>query len=71
MKSVGVLLRYPAADQPAEATYTPRQRVEVVEGPHRAEQLRVAVVGAGNLARWVHLPAIGNCLASNSAPSAP
>ena len=59
MKSVGVLLRYPAADQPADAAYTPRQRVELVARPQRAGQLRVAVVGAGNLARWVHLPIIG------------
>ncbi len=59
LKSVGVLIRYPAADQAAETTYVPRRRVEVLPRPHRAKQLRVAVVGAGNLARWVHLPVIG------------
>jgi predicted dehydrogenase/threonine dehydrogenase-like Zn-dependent dehydrogenase len=59
LKSVGVLIRYPAADQPAETAYLPRRRVEVLPRPHRAKQLRVAVVGAGNLARWVHLPVIG------------
>ena len=38
--------------------YVPLRRVEVLPKPHRAAQLRVAVVGAGNLARWVHLPVI-------------
>jgi predicted dehydrogenase/threonine dehydrogenase-like Zn-dependent dehydrogenase len=61
--SVAVLLRYPAADdeRPAD-TFAPRRRVEVVGGkvqPRRdARELRVALVGAGNIARWAHVPAL-------------
>lgn len=53
--SLAVLLNYPAA---SDAVTSPQStgRVEV----HRAEaggsELGVALVGAGNLARWVHLP---------------
>ena len=53
--SLAVLLNYPAA---ADTATSPQStgRVEV----HRAEvggsELGVALVGAGNLARWVHLP---------------
>lgn len=58
--SLAVILRYPAAEssQPV-AAFEPRRRVEVTApksiGAERSE-LRVALVGAGNLARWAHLP---------------
>lgn len=58
-RSVAVLLRYPSADTPpARTSFTPRRRVEVVTRAHGAAELRVGLVGAGNLARWVHLPII-------------
>jgi predicted dehydrogenase/threonine dehydrogenase-like Zn-dependent dehydrogenase len=58
-RSVAVLLRYPTADRLARPEgVAPLRRVEVVTRPHRAGQLRVGLVGAGNLARWVHLPVI-------------
>jgi predicted dehydrogenase len=57
-KSVAVLLRYPTAGTPTQTAYTPLTRLQVVTAPHRAEHVRVALVGAGNLARWVHLPTI-------------
>jgi predicted dehydrogenase len=55
--SVAVLLRYETArsvDRPGP--FTPRTRVEVAPRAHGSGDLRVALVGAGNLARWVHLP---------------
>jgi predicted dehydrogenase len=55
--SVAVLLRYPTADTvAAPPPFSPRRRVEIAGRPHGASALRVALVGAGNLARWVHLP---------------
>ena len=56
--SVAVLLRYPTPDSRASTSFTPHRRVEVVNRPHGTGDLRVALVGAGNLARWVHLPII-------------
>jgi predicted dehydrogenase len=55
--SLAVVLRYPAADldTPA-AAFAPCRRIDVAARPHGAADVRVAVVGAGNLARWVHLP---------------
>lgn len=56
--SLAVLLRYPAADstRPAEE-FLPEHRVDVA--PRQAKAgLGVALVGAGNLARWAHLPAL-------------
>lgn len=60
--SLAVLLRYPAADSPEPAAgFEPRRRVEVA--PSRASvsssnELGFALVGAGNLARWAHMPAL-------------
>ena len=56
--SLAVLLKYPAAESLAPKAFAPRRRVEVVTRAHGAGELRVALVGAGNLARWVHLPII-------------
>ncbi len=55
--SLAVLLRYPAARSAESApAFTPRRKVEVVAPSQRTDELRVALVGAGNLARWTHLP---------------
>src|SRR5581483_9433272 len=53
--SLAVLLRYPAADssQPA-AEFQPTRKVEV--NPVSGSAMGVALVGAGNLAKWEHLP---------------
>ncbi|MFN2481789.1 MAG: Gfo/Idh/MocA family protein, partial [Pyrinomonadaceae bacterium] len=61
--SVAVLLRYPAADdERAAESFAPRRRVEIardrVEPRGDAKELRVALVGAGNIARWAHVPAL-------------
>ena len=55
--SLAVLLRYPAADEPDPAgSFTPRVRVEAAAPAAAARgDLQVALVGAGNLARWHHL----------------
>jgi predicted dehydrogenase/threonine dehydrogenase-like Zn-dependent dehydrogenase len=54
--SLAVLLRYPAAEsaQPV-AEFQPVRRVEVAPVSPSSE-MGVALIGAGNLARWVHLP---------------
>jgi predicted dehydrogenase len=57
-RSLAVLLKYPTASAPAEAVaFTPRRRVDIAPAkPHGSGALRIGLVGAGNLARWVHLP---------------
>jgi predicted dehydrogenase len=60
--SLAVLLRYPAADAPEPATgFEPRRRVEVATArasSPSSKELGFALVGAGNLARWAHMPAL-------------
>jgi predicted dehydrogenase len=54
--SLAVLLRYPSADAPT-AVYTPVRRVDNAAAPAAKEgKVQVALVGAGNLAKWSHLP---------------
>jgi predicted dehydrogenase/threonine dehydrogenase-like Zn-dependent dehydrogenase len=56
--SLGVLLRYPESDFSREPEkFTPQRRVNL---PGRAAKsdLKVALIGAGNLARWAHLPSL-------------
>jgi predicted dehydrogenase len=62
-QSLAVVLEYPAAAEPdALAGFRPERRVEIAaEG--RGEnapsgELRFALVGAGNIAKWAHLPAL-------------
>ena len=52
--SLAVLLQYPRAEAGTEA---PRflHRVDLPRSTNQSE-LKVALIGAGNLARWVHLP---------------
>ncbi|MFN2512077.1 MAG: bi-domain-containing oxidoreductase [Pyrinomonadaceae bacterium] len=64
--SLAVLLRYPAATEAVspELTFAPRRRVEIsatkeqTTAGHAGSEIRVALVGAGNIARWEHLPAL-------------
>ena len=56
--SVGVLLQYPRSASPnGSHSYAPQHRIEL---PRRAAKsdLKIALVGAGNLARWAHLPSL-------------
>ena len=58
-KSLAVLLRYRASEEkPPEIKFIPKRRAEVA-APQQAS-MRVALVGAGNLARWSHLPNLKN-----------
>lgn len=54
--SLAVLLRYPAVESSQPVTdFHPKRRVDVSQTPS-SSTTGIALVGAGNLARWVHLP---------------
>jgi predicted dehydrogenase/threonine dehydrogenase-like Zn-dependent dehydrogenase len=53
--SLAVVLRYPEPASGAEV-YRPKTRVEISVPAPDGARLRVGAIGAGNLARWVHLP---------------
>lgn len=56
--SLAVLLQYPAATAPDPvAHFEPKRRVDLaIPGDRKTSGFGVAVVGAGNLAKWEHLP---------------
>ena len=55
--SLAVVLRYPAAaEQDPVRDYRPDRTVEARRGGPLVGKIGAALVGAGNLARWVHLP---------------
>lgn len=56
--SLAVLLRYPASqDSESLPAFAPQRKIQAAGRTDTgANELRVALVGAGNLARWVHLP---------------
>jgi predicted dehydrogenase/threonine dehydrogenase-like Zn-dependent dehydrogenase len=55
--SLAVLVKYPAADLAEPLLgFQPKRRVEVNGHAGASSAIGVALVGAGNLARWVHLP---------------
>lgn len=63
--SLAVLLRYPDADTPASLPLngsrrapSGRQVTRIAGAARSSGALRVALVGAGNIARWAHLPAL-------------
>lgn len=65
--SLAVLLKYPAAETPdAAAAFKPARKVETpgARAP-LPKTLGVALVGAGNLARWVHLPNLKKVAGTN------
>ena len=53
--TLAVLLRYQASASPTPA-FVPRRRIGLAHPPVGDKELRVALVGAGNIARWAHLP---------------
>jgi predicted dehydrogenase len=58
-RSLAVLLRYPETERaPSSTPWSPRRRVEVAALRPRPGTLGAAVVGAGNIARWNHLPTL-------------
>jgi predicted dehydrogenase/threonine dehydrogenase-like Zn-dependent dehydrogenase len=58
-KSLACVLRYPANDfeDPLEG-YKPKRKVVVNDVEPVSGEIRFALVGAGNLAKWAHLPAL-------------
>jgi predicted dehydrogenase/threonine dehydrogenase-like Zn-dependent dehydrogenase len=55
--SLAVLLRYPTVESPTE--YKPARKIQLTPGVGAgSKQLRVALIGAGNLARWAHMPSL-------------
>jgi predicted dehydrogenase/threonine dehydrogenase-like Zn-dependent dehydrogenase len=52
--SLGVVLNYPAAEHPDHKPQ-PVRRVDLPRST-KSTDIKVALVGAGNLARWAHLP---------------
>lgn len=56
--TLAVVLEYPTPPTSAVSTPSFQRRVEVVTSPAASGELGVALVGAGNIARWEHLPAL-------------
>jgi threonine dehydrogenase-like Zn-dependent dehydrogenase len=57
--SLAVLLRYPAAAAPDPvAAFIPMRRVDTGAPAQKKASVEVALVGAGNLAKWEHLPVL-------------
>jgi predicted dehydrogenase len=55
-ENLGVVLRYRAAD---EATaYEPLRKISLAPAPVDRNVINLGLVGAGNLAKWAHLPAL-------------
>jgi len=56
--SLAVILTYPSPTRSADdPTFAARRRVNLTTpAPSRGGDLKVALVGAGNLAKWAHLP---------------
>jgi predicted dehydrogenase len=55
--SLAVVLNYPLADAGAAAP-APKRKVEIPAARAAASGFRVALVGAGNISRWAHMPAL-------------
>jgi len=69
--SLAVLLRYPAATSADPVAFQPKRKVEVTAGATGTTKLGIAVVGAGNLAKWAHLPNLKRFRRPTCAPSIP
>src|SRR5687768_196705 len=56
--SLGVLLRYPEPSSGGASEKVTRQRRVNLNSGKAKSDLKVALMGAGNLARWAHLPSL-------------
>jgi predicted dehydrogenase len=55
--TLAVLVKYPAADLADPlAEFRPKRRIDVTRHAGASSAVGVALIGAGNLARWAHLP---------------
>lgn len=66
-KSLAVLLRYPANDaDDALAEYKPIRKIEIRNVKTSGkDELKIGLIGAGNLAKWAHLPALKKVSGAN------
>ncbi len=56
--SLAVVLKYPINEQiNALEEYQPNRKIVVNAAPVNKDEIKFALVGAGNLAKWAHLPA--------------
>ena len=57
--SLAVVLKYPVNESPdAIASYQPNRKIIVNSAPVKKDEINFALIGAGNLAKWAHLPAL-------------
>lgn len=57
--SLAVVLKYPANDVvDAIAEYVPVRKIELSSKRTQSGEVRLALIGSGNLAKWAHLPAL-------------
>lgn len=57
--SLAVVLKYAASDsETSVATYEPKRKIMLASAPVNREAVNFALIGAGNLAKWAHLPAL-------------
>ncbi len=65
--SLAVLLRYPANDAgDVISSYQPVRKLNLPDPqPVKKEEVNIGLIGAGNLAKWAHLPAINKASGAN------
>lgn len=57
--SLAVVLKYPVNEMAdAVASYQPSRKIVVNHAPVKKDEINFALIGAGNLAKWAHLPAL-------------
>lgn len=57
--SLAVVLKYPVNETPnAIETFKPIRKIVVNSAPVKKDEIKFALLGAGNLAKWAHLPAL-------------
>ncbi len=57
--SMAVVLKYKASEEEdAIASFAPQRKIVVNPTPVDKTQIKFAIIGAGNLAKWAHLPAL-------------
>ncbi|CAN5257091.1 bi-domain-containing oxidoreductase [soil metagenome] len=57
--SMAVVLKYKASEaDDAIASYKPERKIAINAAPIDKDEIKFAIVGAGNLAKWAHLPAL-------------
>ncbi len=64
--SLAVVLKYPVNDQTnALEAFQPMRKITLNSAPVNKDEINFALVGAGNLAKWAHLPALQKISGAN------